>query len=72
VGAGAGGTIGTADGHDRMVAYTQEEQFVRFPMVPLARTPIQYDSIYHKCTYYGRLGVVEVVYPETVAYRDGI
>jgi hypothetical protein len=60
------------DGHDRMVVYTQQEKFVRFPMVPLARTPIQYDSIYHKCTYYGRLGVVEVVYPETVAYRDGI
>lgn len=72
VGAGVGGTIGVSDGHDRMVAYTQEEQFIRFPMVPLQRTPIQFDSIYHKCTYYGRLGVVEVVYPETVVYRDGI
>jgi hypothetical protein len=72
VGAGAGGTIGTANGHDRMVVYTQLEKFVRFPMVPLARTPIQYESIWHKCTYYGRLGVVEVVYPETIGYRDGI
>ena len=72
VGAGAGGTIGTADGHDRMVAYTQAENYLRFPMVPLQRTPIQYDAIFHKCSYYGRIGVVEVVYPETVAYRDGI
>jgi hypothetical protein len=72
VGAGAGGTIGTANGHDRMVVYTQEEKYVRFPMVPLSRTPIQYDSIWHKCTYFGRLGCVEVVYPETMAYRDGI
>lgn len=72
VGSGAGGTIGTADGHDRMVAYTQEKQFVRFPLVPLSRTPIQYDSIFHKCSYYGRIGVVEVVYPETFGYRDGL
>lgn len=71
VGAGAGGTIGTA-GTDRMVAYTKRKNFVRYPMTMLQRTPIQYDSIYHKSTYYCRLGVVEVVYPETFAYRDGL
>lgn len=71
-GGGAGGTFGTTDGHDRMVIYVQEEQFVRFPLVPLARTPIQYQSIYHLFSYYGKLGVVEIVYPETIAYRDGI
>jgi hypothetical protein len=70
VGAGAGGTIGTINGHDRMVAYTQEKQLVRYPMTTLQRTPIQYDSIYHKFTYYCRLGVMEVVYPETISYRD--
>jgi hypothetical protein len=72
VGAGAGGTLGTAGAFDRMMAYTQEKQYVRFPCTPLQRTPIQYDSIYHKSTYYCRLGVTEVVYPETIAYRDGI
>lgn len=72
VGAGAGGTFGVEDGHNRMMAYTQEKQYVRFPMVPLARTPIQYDSIFHKCSYYGRIGVTEVVYPETIVYRDAI
>lgn len=72
VGAGVGGTIGTPGTVDRMVAYNKQPRFVRFPMVPMQRTPIQYDAIYHKMSYYCRLGVVEIVYPETVAYRDGI
>lgn len=72
VGAGSGGTIGTTGTVDRMVAYSKQKQYVRYPMTQLQRTPIQYDSIYHKSTYYCRLGVVEVVYPETVAYRDGL
>lgn len=71
-GAGAGGTIGTAGAFDRMFAYTQEKNLVRYPMTMLQRTPIQYDSIYHKFTYYCRLGVVEAVYPETLGARDGI
>ena len=71
-GAGAGGTIGTAGGFDRMFAYTQEKQLVRYPMTMLQRTPIQFDSIYHKFVYYCRLGIVELVYPETVGARDGI
>lgn len=70
-GAGAGGTIGTV-GNDRMVAYTKEKQYVRYPMTMLQRTPVQYASIYHAFTYYCRLGVVEVVYPETFGYRDNI
>lgn len=72
VGAGQGGTIGTADGHDRMVIYTKEHDRIRYPMTMLQRTPVQYDSIYHKSTYFCRLGVMEVVYPETIAYRDGL
>ncbi len=58
-------------GVDRMVAYTQERTFVRYPMVPLQRTPLEYRSIFHLTTYFGRLGVVEIVYPETIAYADG-
>lgn len=72
VGAGSGGTIGTAGTVDRMMAYTPERKYIRFPMVPLQRTPVQFVSIYHQFTYYGKLGVVEVVYPETIAYRDGL
>jgi hypothetical protein len=64
-GAGASST-------NRMVAYTKEEQYVRFPMVPLQRTPLEYRSLFQLTTYFGRLGVVECVYPETLAYGDGI
>lgn len=72
IGAGTGGTIGTTGTVDRMICYTQSQDYVRYPMTALQRTPIQYQSIYHLTTYYCRLGVVEVVYPETIAYRDGL
>lgn len=64
-GRGVGGT-------DRMVAYTQNEDRVRFPLVPLQRTPLEYRDLRQLVTYYGRLGVVEWVYPETAYYADGI
>jgi len=57
---------------DRMVAYTRDRDRVRFPLVPLQRTPLEFRSIYQITTYYGRLGCVEFVYPETISYRDGI
>lgn len=76
VGVASGGTLGTAGGattsFDRMAVYCKDKQRVRYPMTLLQRTPIQYDSIYHKSTYFCRLGVTEVVYPETIAYRDGV
>lgn len=72
IGAGVGGTVGTTGTVDRMVVYTKDKQRVRYPMTLLQRTPIQYDSIYHKTTYFCRLGAVEVVYPETVGYFDGL
>ena len=72
IGAGVGGTLGQTGTVDRMVCYTQDKEYIRYPMTTLQKTPIQYDSIYHKTTYYCRLGVVENVYPETIGYRDGI
>ena len=72
IGAGSGGTIGTETGNDRMVVYTKAYDRVRYPLTGLARTPVQYDGLYHKTTYYGRLGVVENPYPETVSYWDGL
>lgn len=70
IGAGVGGVIGQTGTVDRMVVYTKDKNYVRFPMTMLQRTPIQYESIYHKTTYFCRLGVLEVVYPETMAYFD--
>lgn len=70
IGAGVGGTIGTNNGFDRMVVYTKDKDRVRFPMTLLQRTPLQYMSIWHKCTYFGRLGAMETVYPQTLGYFD--
>ena len=64
-GAGASAT-------DRMVAYTNDKKRVRFPLVPVQRTPLEYRSLNQLTTYFCRLGVVEWVYPETGAYADGI
>lgn len=72
IGAGVGGTLGQLNTTDRMVVYTKEKNRVRYPMTMLQRTPVQYDSVYHKTTYFCRLGVIEVVYPETIGYFDGI
>jgi len=71
-GAGSGGTIGTAGTVDRMVCYNKDKQYTQYPMTTLQRTPVQYDSIFHKTTYYCKLGVLEVRYPETIGYRDGL
>jgi hypothetical protein len=57
---------------NRMCCYTQSKDRVRYPMVPLQRTPLEYRSLYQLTTYFGRLGCVEIVYPETIRYADGI
>ncbi len=72
IGAGVGGTLGLTGTVDRAVVYTKDKIRVRYPMTLLQRTPIQFDSIYHKTTYFCRLGIVEVVYPETIGYFDGL
>jgi hypothetical protein len=71
-GAGAGGTITNEATTNRMVVYTKDKRRVRYPMTMLQRTPVQYDSIYHKATYFCRLGVMEAVYPATIGYFDGL
>jgi hypothetical protein len=72
IGAGVGGTLTTLGTVDRMVVYSKEKDYVRYPITALARTPVQYDAIYQKASYYNRLGVLEIVYPETFLYADGI
>ncbi|MDR1020500.1 MAG: DUF2184 domain-containing protein [Synergistaceae bacterium] len=63
--AGAGQTA-------RMIAYTPDEQYVRLPVVPLMRTPLDQRGLFFSFLYYGTIGSVENVYPETVGYMDGI
>lgn len=62
---------GTA-GADRMVAYTNSEDRIRFPMVPVRRETPYYQGIRFIAPYIWAYGSVEFVYPETALYRDGI
>lgn len=64
-GRGAGST-------DRMMAYTNAEDRIRFPMVPVRRETPYYQGIRFIAPYLWAYGAVEFVYPETVLYRDGI
>ncbi len=57
---------------DRMVAYTNDESRVRFPMVPIRRETAYYQGIRFTAPYLWAFGVMEFVYPETVQYADGI
>ena len=57
---------------DRMIAYTNDEERVRFPMVPIRRETSYYQGIRFVAPYIWAYGQVEFVYPETVLYRDGI
>lgn len=59
-----------AGGAHRIVAYTQDEQYVRFPMVPLLSTPLEYRGLAQSTVYYGKLGQVETPYANTISYLD--
>lgn len=57
---------------DRMVVYTNEEDRVRFSMVPIRRETAYYQGIRFTAPYLWAFGQVEFVYSETVLYADGI
>jgi Uncharacterized protein conserved in bacteria len=61
-----------AAGADRMVTYTNDENRVRFPMVPIRRETPYYLGIKFNAPYIWAFGETEFVYPETVRYADGI
>ena len=61
-----------AAGADRMVAYTNDEQRVRYPMVPIRRETAYYQGIRFIAPYIWAFGVLEIPYPETIQYADGI
>lgn len=74
---GTGNTFGGKAGRaptasNCMFAYTKAKDYMRIPVVPLARTAPQFMGLSQLVTYYGRIGQVELVYPDTVARRSGI
>lgn len=74
---GTGNTFGGVAGRapttkNCMFAYRKDKNYVRIPVVPLLRTNLQFQDIRQLVTYYGRIGQVELVYPETSARRANI
>lgn len=61
-----------SDDQDRMVAYTNDETRVRFPMVPVRREMAYYQGIRFIAPYLWAFGEIEFPYPETAGYADGI
>lgn len=53
---------------DTIVAYKKDPDYIRFPMVALQHTPVQYRDLAQTTTYYGLLGQVEIVRPEVMLY----
>ena len=64
-GIGAGST-------DRAVLYTRGEDMVRIAGTPLTTMPVEVHDYTYCVTVYGVIGEVEIVYPTTVGYVDGI
>ena len=54
------------------MVYTKDINKVRYPMTLLQRTPVEYRGRWVSTTYFNTLGVMEIVYEETVAYADGL
>jgi hypothetical protein len=62
----------SGNGSDRMMVYTNELNFVRFPMVPIRRETAYYQGIRYAAPYTWAFGEIEFVYPDTLRYADGI
>lgn len=58
-------------GKDRTIAYTRDKKYVRYPLVPMQKTPLEHRGIYQLVVYFCKLGHMEFVYPETIGYMDG-
>ena len=54
----------------RIVAYTNNQDYVRFPLVPLQHTAPQYRGLDQASVYYCAMGVVEFVRPQLAFYAD--
>lgn len=57
---------------DRMVVYTNSNEYLRFPLVPIRRETTETRGLFAVATYLWAMGQVEFIYPETVRYVDGI
>ena len=68
----AGAGVVSSSPADRMVAYTNDYDRIRFPMVPVQGFEPSYKDLFYSRPYVWALGQTEIVYPETIGYRDGL
>lgn len=61
--------LGTGGG-DRLIAYTQSYQYLRYPLVPMQRTDPTRIDLYYRIVYFCKMAPVQIVYPETMHYLD--
>lgn len=54
----------------RIVAYTKASDVVRFPLVEMQNTPVQFRGLDQSTIYYAALGQVEIIRPEMLYYGD--
>lgn len=59
-------------GTNRMVVYTNDQQYLRFVMVPPQRKTVYIHGLQYIAPYQWAYGEPELIYPETLLYRDGI
>ncbi|MBI0016378.1 MULTISPECIES: major capsid family protein [Commensalibacter] len=57
---------------NRIVFYTKDQNYVRYPMTPLQASTLSVSNLIYSLCYYCTLGQVEIVYPDTVSYMDGV
>lgn len=57
---------------NRALLYTNSERMVRIAGTPLTRMPVQLRDISYVTPMYATIGEVELVYPQTLGYIDGI
>lgn len=58
---------------DRMVIYSKAVDVVRYPRTnELRAVPMQFDGLFQKQIYLGRLGTLEIPRPQLLRYYDGI
>lgn len=57
---------------NRALLYTNSERIVRIAGTPVTRMPVQLRDISYITPLYATIGEVELVYPQTLGYIDGI
>jgi hypothetical protein len=56
----------------RMIAYNNDTRFLRLPILPLQPYKAIENLFGYERSYVARFGELELVYPETIVYRDGL